>query len=167
MRKAAATAYEEIRQAIFGLKMRVSRGLELIPTLTEYLHEFGAQTQMVVELDLPDNWVTKLSAYVEVQLIRIIQEALGNVRKHAHATHVWVCFGMEQGLVKITIRDNGRGFDPEEVLRLENACLGLQSMQDRALSAGGLLQIDSQPGQGTHVLVWLPANVREGTLSAS
>jgi signal transduction histidine kinase len=167
IRKVAAVAYEEIRQAIFGLNMRVSRGLGLLPTLTEYLHEFGKQTSIAVALDIPDKGTTKLSAHVEVQLIRIIQEALGNTRKHAHAQHVWVSFGMEEGMAKITIRDDGRGFDPEEVQRLERACLGLQSMQDRVLSVGGMILVESQPGQGTQVSVWLPVEIQEGKLSKS
>jgi two-component system nitrate/nitrite sensor histidine kinase NarX len=118
-----------------------------------YLHEFGKQTSIAVALHIPDQGVIKLSAHVEVQLIRIIQEALGNTRKHAHAQHVWVSFGMEEGMAKITIRDDGRGFDPEEALRLKRACLGLQSMQDRALSVGGMILVESQPGQGTQVSV--------------
>jgi signal transduction histidine kinase len=60
---------------------------------------------------------------------------------------------MEEGMAKITIRDDGRGFDPEEVLRLEQTCLGLQSVQDRALSVGGMILVESQPGQGTQVIV--------------
>ena len=86
---------------------------------------------------------------------------LANVRKHAHAKRVWITLNTEQGQARLTVGDDGRGFDPAEVMRCQHACMGLQSMQERAAMAGGRLQIESQRGQGTQVIVWLPMAVQE------
>src|SRR5207249_2061229 len=132
VKRVAAAAYGEVRQAIFGLKMMVSRDLGLIPTLTEYLHEFSQETGISVELKVADEATTKLSAHAEVQLIRIIQEALANIRKHAHAKRAWVIFETEGDKAKITVQDDGRGFDSRDAARLSRASFGLQSMRERA-----------------------------------
>jgi two-component system nitrate/nitrite sensor histidine kinase NarX len=105
-------AYEEVRQSIFGLRTMVSRGLGLIPTLTEYLHEFSAQHGIAVELDVADGRPIHLSPASEVQLVRIIQEALTNVRKHAGAARAWVRLQRQEPWVRATVEDDGRGFDP-------------------------------------------------------
>ncbi|MFQ5882892.1 MAG: GAF domain-containing protein [Candidatus Methylomirabilales bacterium] len=156
MKKVAAGAYEEVRQAILGLKIMVSRGLWLVPTLAEYLHEFSEQTGIAVELKIADERATRLSPHAEVQLIRIIQEALANVWKHAQARHAWVIFDTEGAGARVTVQDDGRGFDPGEATRLGRASFGLQSMQERAESVGGTLKVESQRGKGTQVIVWLP-----------
>jgi signal transduction histidine kinase len=155
LKKIAAEAYEEVRQAIFGLKM-VFRGLGLIPALTEYLHAFSEQSSISVELKIIAEEATRLSPPMEIQIIRLIQEALTNVRKHAQAQHVWVTFEMEEGKAKVTVRDDGQGFDPAEVTRAGLASFGLQTMRERAESVGGSLRIESQRGRGTQVHVWLP-----------
>lgn len=162
MKNVAAAAYEEVRQAIFGLKRMVSRGLGLVPTLTEYLHEFSEKTGIAVELRVADERATRLSAQGEVQLIRIIQEALVNIRKHAHAKRAWVVFDTDGGKAKITIHDDGRGFDPRETTRLARTSFGLQSMQERAELVGGTSAVESQQGMGTQVIVRLPMERQEG-----
>ncbi|MEE9229637.1 MAG: GAF domain-containing sensor histidine kinase [Acidobacteriota bacterium] len=161
MKKVVEGAYEDVRQAIFGLKMMVSRGLGLIPTLAEYLHEFGEQTGIAVKLKIPDERATRLSPHAEVQLIRIIQEALANVRKHAQARQAWVTLEAEGVLAKVTIRDNGKGFQTGEAAGSGRATFGLQTMQERAESVSGTLEVKSQPGQGTEVTVHLPLRKQE------
>jgi len=161
VKRVAAAAYGEVRQAIFGLKMMVSRDLGLIPTLTEYLHEFSQETGISVELKVADEATTKLSAHAEVQLIRIIQEALANIRKHAHAKRAWVIFETEGDKAKITVQDDGRGFDSRDAARLSRASFGLQSMRERAELAGGTSAVESQQGKGTSLIVRLPIDGQE------
>ncbi|MBI3007290.1 MAG: GAF domain-containing sensor histidine kinase, partial [candidate division NC10 bacterium] len=161
MQKVVAGAYEEVRQAIFGLKLMVSRGLGLVPTLTEYLHEFGEQTGIAVELKIADEAATRLAPPAEVQLIRIIQEALANVRKHAQAGRAWVTFDTDGGKAKVTVQDDGRGFDPAEAARSRPASFGLQSMRERAASVGGALTVEPGQGRGTQVIIRLPIGGQE------
>jgi two-component system nitrate/nitrite sensor histidine kinase NarX len=149
-------AYEDVRQSIFGLRTMVSRGLGLIPTLTEYLHEFSAQNGIAVELEVADRRPNHLSHGSEVQLIRIIQEALTNVRKHAGAHRAWVRLHRQDPWVLVTIEDDGRGFEPATLASPDRLHFGLQTMRERAESLGGKLEIDTAPGRGTRVVATLP-----------
>jgi signal transduction histidine kinase len=152
----SAHAYEEVRQSIFGLRTMVSRGLGLIPTLTEYLHEFSAQNGIGVELEVADGRPIHLSPASEVQLIRIIQEALTNVRKHAGAAHAWVRLHRQDPWVQVIIEDDGRGFDPATLASPDRLHFGLQTMRERAEGLGGKLEIDTAPGRGTRIVATLP-----------
>jgi PAS domain S-box-containing protein len=96
-------------------------------------------------------------------LYRIAQEALANVRKHAHARHVWVGLRPEGGGVRVTIRDDGDGFDLTARPNGGPGHVGLPSMRERAVEAGGWLRIDSAPGSGTTVDYWVPRVVAEAT----
>jgi len=149
-------AYEEVRQSIFGLRTMVSRGLGLIPTLTEYLHEFSAQNGIRVEFEVADGRPIHLSPASEVQLIRIIQEALTNLRKHAGAAHAWVRLHRQDPWVQVSIEDDGRGFDPATLGSPDRLHFGLQTMRERAEGLGGKLEIDTAPGRGTRVVATLP-----------
>jgi len=149
-------AYEEVRQSIFGLRTMVSRGLGLIPTLTEFLHEFSAQNGISVALQVAEGRPIHLSPASEVQLIRIIQEALANVRKHAEAEHAWVRLQRQDPWVRVTIEDDGRGFEPAILASPDRLHFGLQTMRERAEGLGGKLETDTAPGRGTRIVATLP-----------
>ncbi len=149
-------AYEEVRQSIFGLRTMVSRGLGLIPTLTEYLHEFSSQNGIPVELQVADGPPIHLSPVSEVQLIRIVQEALANVRKHAEANRAWVHLQRDDPWVRVAVEDDGRGFDPAVLATSGQRHFGLQTMRERAEGLGGKLEIDTTPGRGTRIVATLP-----------
>jgi nitrate/nitrite-specific signal transduction histidine kinase len=155
----AGHAYDEVRQSIYGLRTSGSGGVGLIPTLSDYLKQFSAQTGLPVALDVPNEYAIRLSAEAEVQVIRIIQEALANVRKHAEATQAWVRLSVHEAYVQVAIEDDGRGFDPAHLEGSGRRHIGLQSMQERAASACGGLQVDSAPGKGTRITAWLPLEV--------
>ncbi len=165
MRKVAGDAYDEVRQAIFGLRTMVSRGLGLIPTLSEYLHEFSQQVGFEVKLEARDESdLIRLSPEVEVQLVRIVQEALHNVRKHAGARTAWVRFWREGEEILMSVEDDGAGFDPGAPPTDGRRHFGLATMKERAESVGGTLTVRSAAGTGTQVVVRLPGGVmrREG-----
>lgn len=155
MRKIAEGAYEDVRQAIFGLRTMVSKGLGLIPTLTEYLHDFSELRKIPVDFKIEGPEVFRFSPQVEIQLIRIIHEALTNVFKHAQAARSEVKIERDGGLAKVTIEDNGKGFLAQEAMR-NGLRFGLQTMRERAEGVGGKLTIDTAPGKGTRVIVHLP-----------
>ena len=154
LRKAAREAYEEARQAIFGLRSMVSRSLGLIPTLTEYLHDWSRQTRIAVDLKVGPEEAVALPPVVEVQLIRIIQEALANVRKHAGARSVLVSIERDRASARASIRDDGVGFDPPAIDGRDR--FGIETMRERAEAVGGKLTLTSREGQGTTVEVELP-----------
>jgi len=151
----SAQAYEEVRQSIFGLRTMVARRLGLVPALTEYLHEFSEHTKVRVELIVPDTF-PRLPLEVEAQLIRVVQEALTNVWRHARAHRAWVRFAVEGGRVHVVVEDDGVGFDWAAVVAADVRRFGLEAMRERAESIGGSLQIDSAPGRGTRVSLALP-----------
>lgn len=99
-----------------------------------------------------------LSAEQELALYRIAQEALTNARKHANAAHVWIELSFELGEVHLEIRDDGDGFSvPDNLTELtQNGSYGLMGIQERAWALNGSLDIDSEPGRGTHIHVTIP-----------
>jgi len=148
------SAYEEVRQSIFGLRTFVSRGLGLVPTLTEYLHEFSAHNAIAVELEAAGGPLGPIPPATEVQAVRIIQEALVNVRKHAGADRARVRLERDGAWLRVTVEDDGVGWDglaPRSGLHF-----GLQTMRERAEGLGGRLEIETAPGRGTRVVATLP-----------
>ena len=156
LKRAARDAYEEARQAIFGLRSMVSRSLGLIPTLTEYLHDWSRQTGIDVDLRVGTDEAIKPPPVVEVQLIGIIQEALANIRKHAAAKRVLVSIERDRETARVSVHDDGRGFDPQAVVGGARGGFGIDTMRERAETVGGKLTLASQPGNGTRVEVELP-----------
>jgi len=98
---------------------------------------------------------------IEAQLLRILQEALTNIRKHAGANHVRIAFASENNCVRVTVQDDGLGFDPEARSDPFSEHVGLRVMRERAEEVGGSLQVDSTPGLGTCVMVKVPLNTKQ------
>jgi len=95
----------------------------------------------------------RLGSEVENAVYRTVQEALTNVKKHAAAEHVEVRVGEAEGAVELLVRDDGRGFAPETE---DGAGFGLLGMRERIAMAGGRIEVDSAPGEGTVVRAVLP-----------
>ena len=98
---------------------------------------------------------------VEVALLRTAQEALANVARHAAASRVMLTLSFLADLVTLDIRDDGVGFDPEEVRRGDDGGFGLTVMRQRVGRLAGTLEIESEPGAGTAVFAGVPAIPRE------
>ena len=156
MSQSARRAYREVREGILALRSQVGTERSLPDALEEYIEEYQHQLgpSAKVHHDIADD--LDLSPLQEVQILRIVQEALTNVRKHAHASEIWVGFTQRgEGLV-IEVKDDGQGFNPLAVKRGEWPHLGLQTMQERAEAIGATFEIDSAPGKGTKVRVSVP-----------
>jgi anti-sigma regulatory factor (Ser/Thr protein kinase) len=91
---------------------------------------------------------------VSIEVLRVLQEALNNVRKHANARRVIVTLGSQRDAIRLSVRDDGTGFDPATLAR----GYGRQSMHERAQSIGAKLTIASAPGRGTTVTLRVPAD---------
>jgi signal transduction histidine kinase len=162
LKKTAREAYEEVRQAIFGLRRMVSRSLGFVPTLTEYLHDWSRQTRIAVDLKAGADEAISPSPVVEVQLIGIIQEAMANVRKHAAARRVLVVIERDGGTARVSIRDDGQGFDPLRVAGGAHGVFGIETMRERAEMVGGKLTLASRPGEGALVEIEFPLTAPTG-----
>jgi signal transduction histidine kinase len=89
---------------------------------------------------------------VRATLFRAAQEAISNVLKHADATQLEVRLDGRNGRIRLQIKDDGRGFEPDVVSQKERQTWGLQIMRERIESIGGKVLIESKPGQGTRVI---------------
>lgn len=142
----------DARESIVGLKLAGGAGNGLLAKLADYLAWYRDSTGLTVEFSRPPGPMAALSDLREVQLLRIIQEALTNIRKHACASRVRVGVGEEGERIVVWIEDDGCGFDVAATPEAK-ASFGLKIMAERAEEAGGQLQIESIVGGGTRVTV--------------
>jgi len=131
----------------------VERRVLVTTGLKRYKEMSGAAAQLNVTPDLDD---IHLRAEVEIQLVRIVQEALSNVRKHAEATSARVTIERQGNQVCVSVADDGRGFEPDRRGASGQPRFGLQTMRERAEAVGGNFAIELVPGKGTLVLVHVP-----------
>ena len=160
--KVTQEAYVDAREAILGLRTYISEEGGLIKTLNEYIIRFKLSSGIKVELDTKDGQDLKFSSSEDIQLIRIIQEALTNIRKHAKAGKAWVRFRHHSDHIQLIIEDNGQGFDISSADVQNKTRYGLQSMKERAEKIGASFQITSFAGLGTKIEVKLPIRNKAG-----
>ncbi len=157
MAAAAQDAQSDVREYILGAQTGVSGAAPLVPALRDYLRQFGENYGIATELKVSPAMADRvLEPMAETQLLRIIQEALTNVRKHARAHHVEVRIGTRDGCAEATVEDDGAGFDPAVLQSAGGHRFGLQVMRERAKEVGGTVQIHSAPGGGTRVVITTP-----------
>ncbi|MFQ5856116.1 MAG: GAF domain-containing sensor histidine kinase [Anaerolineae bacterium] len=163
---AALEVYADVREAILGLRIAIGEGRSLVPVLREYLQGFTEQTGIQVEFVVtPQARAFPFDPGAELQLVRIVQEALTNVRKHAQVERASVRFVANGAWVVVTIEDNGCGFDPDRPRRSAWPCFGLQIMRERAEAVGGSLEIDSRPDEGTRITARIPLSNLQSLIS--
>jgi signal transduction histidine kinase len=152
----AREADTDIRESILGLRVALA-AQGLWPALATYLDQYEQRYGIHTELRRPETLGDgAFEPLVEVQLLRIIQEALANARKHSRARFVCVTFAAQDGRAQVTVQDNGCGFDSGEVTGDAEGRVGLRVMRERAEEIGGALAVQSAPGEGTRVIVTAP-----------
>jgi len=149
---------EELRRHIFDLRPVGLEGQSIFQALCQMIHEFGRQLGLKTHCDITGDPL-ELPPDVEASLYRVFQEALSNIRRHARCTDVSVTLESKPDKsLSLTIEDNGQGFDPDKIVRspLQRQGLGLVSMEERVRNLGGTFTINSAPGQGTTISLYLP-----------
>ena len=144
--------------------LRSYNGGGFMPNLRVYLKQLGQEDKLVFHIDSGDNEL-RLGAPAELELMRICQEALSNVRKHAGADHVDIKVKSVDNHFEVSIADDGCGFDALAYYQggmQHTRGHGLAVMRERAESIGGKLRVLSMPGKGTEVQVEVPANNQTG-----
>lgn len=150
-------AYQDVREALDGL--RIQPGDEgLRGWLDQTVLEFEENTRLPIELTTSGP-CPSLPPEVHAQLIRIVQEALSNIRKHAQASHVSIACGQNGGALVIEIYDNGCGFSPMDVPL--GSRYGLRGMKERAELICADFRVSSQVGEGTTIRLTLPLQAEE------
>jgi signal transduction histidine kinase len=146
-------ALADARQAVMALRVdTTTTGSSLAEVLRSYVDDFADRFGIRAEFAV-DGEVPRLSARTEAEALRIVQEALNNVRRHADATLVRVNLDFTGDGVRATVGDNGKGFDAEA--RPPDR-YGLRGMAERAELIGAALAIESRPADGTRVVLDIP-----------
>lgn len=150
----ARQAYSDVRESIAGLRTLPTSERSFAEVLREYVGIWAEQSGVAVSFSYDES--LRLGARVELQLMRIVQEALGNVRKHAQASSASVDIRQHDGSMVMTVRDDGSGFDLAARSKSEFPRFGLTTMRERAETVGGRLTVDAGRGRGTVVRLELP-----------
>lgn len=150
---------QEIRHMLFTMRPLIleSEGLAAaLRALADKMRETYGQ-QVLVEVD--ESLIERLDTNEQTVIFHIAEEAVNNARKHAQAAHIWVrLIPASQHFAVLEVADDGVGFDVDEVMRnyQSRGSLGLLNLQERAAIVHGYLEIDSTPGKGTQVRLWIP-----------
>jgi two-component system sensor histidine kinase DegS len=154
LKNSAMGTFQKVRNFIFELRPMMLDDLGLVPTVRRYVDAFKEQAGLDINVTVTGN-ERRLEPYLEVMLFRAIQELLGNAARHSQATSVKVLLDLGEDRVRVSIDDNGKGFDPDSVLQSNS--LGLKLIRERAEMLGGNFEIDSNIGKGTRVSFAVPA----------
>ena len=142
------------RAIIEDLRPSTLSHLGLVATLEILVRDFAAGSGVQAHLDLQP---VALSPAAELVVFRVVQESITNLSKYAGASQVWLGLQLSRtrpGFVEVTVRDDGQGFDANAPTQ---SAFGLLGMRFRVETEGGAMRLQSQPGRGTLVSVWLPA----------
>ncbi|NLI93120.1 MAG: GAF domain-containing sensor histidine kinase [Peptococcaceae bacterium] len=147
-----------VREEMLDLRSCSKEDRSLIVLLNEYLERFMEHWRITVEFVYTGNIDSIiLSTYSKMQLLRVTQEALSNVRLHAKAKKVLINLSIEERMLVLKIKDDGVGFDPSKI---SSSRLGLHIMKERIEQVGGVFDVSSVHREGTNVTVKIPAVVR-------
>jgi signal transduction histidine kinase len=154
--EAARALFVETREAILGLRMNGQNGANLSAMVKDYTVQFSNLTGVpVFFVHDPAVDEVRIPAEAELQLLRIIQEALTNVRKHADATKTHINMWMEDDVLELAIVDDGHGFDLDSPNADHNPHFGLAIMRERAQSIDAEFNLNSSPETGTEINIQL------------
>ncbi len=147
---------QDVRRTIFALRPVDLEGLGFLPALRKYACEFGEQVGLEVTLSV-NGHEGALPPSLEPIFFRLVQEGLNNIAKHAHAREAWVELEIDPGQSgRLTIRDDGFGFDPRALPPTNRGRMGLRQMRERVASLGGRFSLKSEPSQGTTLRAEIP-----------
>jgi two-component system, NarL family, sensor histidine kinase DegS len=154
LKTSAMGTFQKVRNFIFELRPMMLDDLGLVPTVRRYADAFKEQAGLDVSVTVTGS-ERRLAPYLEVMLFRAIQELLGNTTRHSQATQVKVMVDMGDDRVRVSVDDNGKGFDADAVL--QGTSLGLKLIRERAEMLGGSFEIDSSVGKGSRISFTVPA----------
>ena len=167
--QAAQNAHSDLRHYILGIRTDTvipsqKSSTTFLEALQQHLDELAQLHAFMVQLQLPEEALEQaLMPEVELQLLRIIQEALTNARKHAGVAEAHLRFSLDEREVQAIIEDQGRGFNARshatpltDLIADDAPHFGLEIMRERAAKVGGSVRVESAPGKGVRVTVRMP-----------
>jgi signal transduction histidine kinase len=153
LRALVTDALQRTRRLAFDLRPTVLDDVGLAPAITRLAADLSERSSVAIDT-IVDSTVEQVDLSNEVATVvyRVVQEALTNIVRHAHATVASVAVTLRGGQLRAIIEDDGVGFDPSA----ETSSLGVRGMVERAELAGGSLVVDCRPGSGTTVVLEVP-----------
>jgi len=147
----------ELKSISHSLKPRTLESMGLKMAITHLINDISEGTGIIGELNFADEDL-RYDEKLEINLFRIVQESLNNILKYAQATKFGVQLINSKNSIRLIISDNGKGFNPEEVLKNSglNGGMGLLNIKERVESFGGNLKIDSNENDGTILIIEIP-----------
>lgn len=155
----AEDAYRDVREAILGLRESSRTDRKLLDSLRAYVDTYSRQCGIATSLEATFGNELEVAPQNELQVIRVIQEALTNARKHSGARSAVVRVLETDLTATFIVEDDGRGFDVDGEVAGRDG-FGLQAMRERMELIGGTLLIDSAPGRGTRIIAECPRHPR-------
>ena len=155
----------DIRTFSYLLHPPLLDDMGLASALSWYMEGFSKRSGISVQLSVPDN-LPRLSLQAETALFRITQESLSNVIRHSRSKQAWVRIALERHCLKLSVRDEGQGFDQAAQTGSAPSGVGIEGMRGRLRSLGGNLEMRSGP-QGTEVVASVPLRDSEAISSDS
>jgi two-component system sensor histidine kinase DegS len=153
VKTAVTTTFQKVRDFIFDLRPMMLDDLGLTPTITRYIDTFKEQSGIEVRL-ITTGMEQRFESYLEVMVFRAIQELMGNIAIHSQATQVIVQMDTSPEGLRVSIEDNGKGFEVEKLE--EKGGMGLKVIRDRVQMLGGTFEVHSTVGHGSHILFQIP-----------
>ena len=155
----------EIRTFSYLLHPPLLDDMGLASALSWYMEGFSKRSGISVQLSVPDN-LPRLSLQAETALFRVMQESLSNVIRHSQSKQAWVRIALDPHSLRLSIRDEGRGFEQTARTGATPSGVGIEGMRGRLRSLGGTLDLQSGP-HGTEVLATVPLHCSDGAQSDS
>jgi two-component system sensor histidine kinase DegS len=153
LKATAMGTLQKVRNFIAELRPMMLDDLGLAPTIRRYIDTFKDQSGLEVSATV-SGAERRFEPFVEVMIFRALQELLGNAARYSQATLVKVFVDIGDSSVKLTVDDNGRGFDTETLE--QSGSLGIKLIRDRVEMLGGVFELDSVLGKGTRVSFSVP-----------
>jgi two-component system sensor histidine kinase DegS len=156
LKAAAMSTFQKVRNFIFELRPMMLDDLGLAPTIVRYADLFKEQAGVEVSVTIVGSEQRRIEPYVEVMVFRAMQELLSNAVHQNQANLVKIQLDMGDALVKLSMDDNGKGFDTDALGKEAN--LGLKLIKERTEMLGGVFEINSSPGKGARVTLSIPVH---------
>jgi two-component system sensor histidine kinase DegS len=155
LKVAAMGTFQKVRNFIFELRPMMLDDLGLAPTIRRYADTFKEQAGVEVSVTISGN-ERRLESYVEVMVFRAMQELLSNAVHQMQATLVKIQVDLGETLIRLSMDDNGKGFDVDALEKESN--LGVKLIKERTEMIGGSFEVDSAPGKGARITLTIPVH---------
>ncbi|HTX80325.1 MAG TPA: sensor histidine kinase, partial [Longilinea sp.] len=158
LKTSAMSTFQKVRNFIAELRPMMLDDLGLVPTLRRYLDSYKEQNGVDIRFSMKGS-DKRLAPYLEIMIFRALQELLGNVLKHnsdqAGKLQINVQYVIDADTVKLTVADNGNGFDPETLK--DSGGIGLKIIKERVELLGGTFEVDAAEGRGCSISFQIPS----------